>query len=519
MAKQITLTEAAQLVKDGSTVAFGGFSAYCGPDALMDALAKRHQKTGHPVGLTSVTGISCGDSTMNDVGMNRIAREGLLDTVISGHLGIPLKLSNLAANNQVAAYTLPLGVIMNLYRAIAAHKPGVLTTVGLGTYADPREEGCKINEKARAQKRDVVKLVELDGNDYLFYPTFPIDICFIRGTYADCEGNISVEQDAITGSEMEIAAATHNSGGIVVVQVERIVEANSIPPRKVRIHRSVVDYITVAPAEMTRQSYASKEYRPELSGEIRCPADALEPMPLTIRKVIARRAAMELVPNCVINLGIGLPSGVGSVANEEGIESLLSLESGPVGGVPVEGVGFGASINAEWINSLCDTFDLYDGGYLDMTFLGAAEIDEKGNVNVSKFGTRCTGPGGFIDITQNTSKVFFLSTFTAGKSVLTLADGKLDIRHDGSGMKFVPKVQQITFSADYARQTGQEVYYITERAVFKLAEKGILLIEIAPGVDVQKDILEKMAFVPQIADDLKLMDLRLFRPQKMGLAD
>lgn len=517
MAIQITAQDAAKMVKSGCTIAFGGFGAYCGPDALLDALGRRYRETGQPTNLTSLSGISCGDNSMNDVGMNRIAAEGLLGTVIAGHLGNPPKLSELAARNQVAAYTLPLGVIMNLYRAIAAHKPGVLTTVGLGTYADPREEGCKINDKARAQGRDVVRLVNVGGSDYLFYPSFPIDICFIRGTYADEDGNISIEHDAITGSELEIAAATHNSGGTVIVQVEQVLERRSMLARSVRIHHSLVDYVVVAPPHLTRQGYASDQYRPELSGEVRCPANALEPMPLSVRKIIARRAAMELVPNCVINLGIGLPSGVGSVANEEGIPGLLSLESGPIGGVPVEGVGFGACVNPEAINSVCDTFDLYDGGLLNMTFLGAAEIDRKGNVNVSKFGTRCTGPGGFIDISQNTPRVYFLSTFTAGKCDFDLSGGLLTIKKDGNGAKFVAQVQQITFSADYARRTGQEVFYITERAVFKLVTDGIMLTEIAPGVDLQRDILDRMGFCPQISPELKTMNPRLFLPQKMEL--
>ena len=514
MANFITAAQAAQLVKDGDTVAFGGFGAYCGPDALLAALGARFRETGAPTNLTSVTGISCGDNSGGEVGMNQVAYEGLLGTIIAGHLGNPPRLGALAAQDKVAAYCLPLGVVMNLYRAIAAKKSGVLTSVGLGTYADPRVEGCKINGKARAQGREVVRLLELGGKAQLFYPAFPINICFIRGSYADEQGNISVEREALTGAELEIAAATRNSGGIVVVQVERIVEGGSLHPRRVRIHRSLVDYVVEAPAG---QSYAAA-YRPELDGTVRCPVDALEPMELTVRKVIARRAAMELREGCVINLGIGLPSGVGSVANEEGITALLSLESGPLGGVPVEGLGFAASVNPETINSLCDTFDLYDGGYLDMTFLGAAEIDRHGNVNVSKFGTRCTGPGGFINISQNTPRVFFLGTFTAGKSKLDIADGALHIVEDGPGMKFVDAVQQITFSADYACTSGQEVWYITERAVFRLTPERLMLTEIAPGADLERDILAHMAFRPLIAPDLKPMDPRLFRPDVMGIA-
>lgn len=520
MAKFITPQEAAALVKDGDTVALGGFGSYCGPDALLAALADRFQEGGHPADLTVVTGISTGDNSQNDLGMNRIAKEGLIGTIIAGHLANPPKISAMAAANQLAAYTLPLGVVMHLFRAIAGKKAGVFTPVGLNTFVDPRQEGCMVNDRARAQNRQVVRLMDLGGEECLFYPAFPLNICLLRGTYADEDGNISIEHEGLTGAELEIAAATHNSGGIVVVQVEGLVQRGTIHPRKVRIHRSLVDYVVKSPSpELHMQNYAGTAYQPALTGEVRCPTDAIQPMPMSIRKVIARRGAMELEPNCVINLGIGIPSGVGSVANEEGVAPLttLSLESGPIGGVPVEGVGFAGSMNPEVLNSICDTFDLYDGGFLDMTFLGAAEIDAQGNVNVSKFGTRCPGPGGFINISQNTPKVFFMGSFCAGKSRIEVADGQLHILEDGPGVKFIDKVQQITFSADYARKTGQSVMYITERAVFKLVEDGIMLTEIAPGVDLERDILSRIAFKPLIAPDLKQMDPALFRDEKMGL--
>lgn len=520
MAKFITAQEAVALVKDGATVALGGFGAYCGPDALLAALGQRFEESGHPAGLTVVTGISTGDNTQNELGMNRIAKEGLIDTIIAAHLGNPPKISAMAAANQLAAYTMPLGVVMHLFRAIAGNKPGVITHVGLNTFADPRNEGCKANDRAGAQARSVVELMELGGKEYLFYPAFPLDICLLRGTYADEDGNISVEKEGLTGAELEIAAAVRNSGGIVVVQVENIVQRGSIHPRKVRIHGTLVDYVVKSPApELHMQNYTGTGYDPALTGETRCPTGAIPPMKMSIRKVIARRAAMELRPNCVINLGIGIPSGVGAVANEEGIadQTILSLESGPIGGVPVEGVGFAGSMNAEVINSICDTFDLYDGGYLDMTCLGAAEIDERGNVNVSRFGPRCPGPGGFINISQNTPMVCFMGGFTAGKSRIDIADGRLNIAEDGPGIKFIKKVQQITFSADYARKTGQTVIYMTERAVFRLVEDGIMLTEIAPGVDLEKDILARMEFRPLIAEDLRQMDPRIFREEKMGL--
>lgn len=520
MANFITPQQAAELVRDGVTVALGGFGAYCGPDALLEALSARFEQSGRPAGLTVVTGISTGDNTQNDLGMNRIAKEGLLDTVIAAHLGNPPKLSAMAAENRVAAYTLPLGVVMHLFRAIAGKKPGVLTHVGLGTFVDPRQDGCKVNDRARAQNRDVVELTQVGGEECLFYPAFPLDICFLRGTYADEDGNISIEREGLTGAELEIAAAVHNSGGIVVVQVEDVVQRGTIHPRKVRIHHTLVDYVVKSPApELHMQNYAGTGYQPALTGETRCPTGAIAPMKMGIRKVIARRGAMELRPNCVINLGIGMPSGVGSVANEEGIahQVTLSLESGPIGGVPVEGVGFAGSMNPEVINSICDTFDLYDGGFLDMTFLGAAEIDAAGNVNVSRFGPRCPGPGGFINISQNTPRVYFVGGFTAGKSQIEVADGRLHIVEDGTGVKFIQKVQQITFSADYARKTGQQVTYITERAVFRLAEEGLELVEIAPGVDLERDILAHMAFQPKISPELKEMDPRLFQEGKMGL--
>lgn len=520
MAKFITPAEAAALVEDNAVIAFGGFGAYCGPDALFDALAARFKETGHPMNLTGVTGISTGDFTQNDIGMNRIAIEGLLGTLIAAHMANPPKISSLAAQDKIAAYAVPLGVIMHLFRAIAGNKSGVLTHVGLDTFADPRHEGCRINPSAVRQGREVVRLVEIDGEEQLFYPSFPLDICFIRGTYADEDGNISIEHEGVTGAELEIAAAVHRCGGIVIVQVEDYLQGGTIHPRKVRIHHSLVDYVVKTPSpELHMQNYATNRYLPYLTGETRCPVDAIQPMKMSTRKVIARRGAMELVPDCVINLGIGIPSGVGSVANEEGIaeRTTLSLESGPIGGVPVEGTGFAGSINPEVINSICDTFDLYDGGFLDMTFLGAAEIDENGNVNVTKFGTRCPGPGGFINISQNTPKVFFMGGFTAGKGDIQVADGTLQIRTDAPNIKFIKKVQQITFSADYARKTGQEVTYITERAVFKLGAHGLVLTEIAPGVDLEKDILSKMEFKPEIAEDLKKMDARLFCDERMGL--
>lgn len=519
MAKFISAQQAVSLLPDGAVLGIGGFGAYGPSDELLEALAQRYAETGHPGRLTVVAGISGGNNKEDDVGFNRLKAPGLLETIIAGHFGNAPCIANMVGGNEIAGYTIPLGVVMHLYRAIAGKKPGVLTHIGLGTFADPREEGCKANEKARQQGREVVSLVEIGGEEYLFYPSFPIQFCFVRGTYADEDGNITLTHEALTDAQLELASAVHNSGGTVIVQVEGIVKRGTIPPKQVRIHNSLVDYVVKARPVNHPQSYACAQYRPELTGEVQVPTDALPPMPLNIRKVIARRAAMELRPGCLINLGIGIPSGVANVANEEGIanQMTLSLESGPVGGVPVDGLGFAAAVNAEAIYGICDTFDLYDGGVLDMTFLGAAEIDKRGNVNVSRFGTRCTGPGGFINISQSARKVFYVGAFTSGKLEVEIAEGHLKILREGTGVKFVDRVQQITFSADYAARTGQEVMYITERAVFRLSKDGPVLTEIAPGIDLERDVLAHMAFRPVIAPDLKEMDPRIFRAEPMGL--
>ena len=521
MSKIMTARQAVRLLRDGDTVAVSGFGAYCPPDALYHALSDRFMEEGHPAGLTLVAGICNGDNTWSRRGLNLLAKDGLLETVIAAHMGNSPGISQLIAEERCAGYALPLGVLANLIKASAAGRSGFLTRVGLGTFADPRQEGCCLNRRAREQGHTVVELTELGGGEQLFYPAFPIHACLIRGTWADEDGNISVAKEPLTGLDLEMAEAVHKTGGVVIVQVEKIVARSSIHPRQVRIHHSLVDAVVVAPAELHRQCYGIEGYLPEITGEVRCPADAIAPMEMGIRKVIARRAAMELQRDTVVNLGIGLPSGVGSVANEEGIGDwmTLSLESGPIGGVPLEGLGFAGAVNPESIPCIGDVFDLYDGGFLNQTFLGAAEVDEKGNVNVSRFGSRCTGPGGFINISQNTKTVCFLLSFTAGKSEIAISDGQLRIVSDGEMVKFKRRVQQITFSADYARENGQRVLYITERAVFRLGTHGLELIELAPGVDLERDVLSHMEFRPEIGPEVREMDPRIFRDRVMGLAE
>ena len=413
---------------------------------------------------------------------------------------------------------LPQGVASHLLRAIAGKKMGVFTHVGLKTFVDPRLEGCKVNDLAR-RSGDVVKLLSIEGKDQLFFPSFPINVCFIRGTIADEDGNLTLHREAAVSEQLEMAAATRNSGGIVVVQVEKVVTRNSLKPHDVKVHSSMVDYIVEGSKEMNIQTWLSPDYHPEWAGEYRVPLSSSAPMPLTERKVIARRGALELKPGMLVNLGLGMPDGVASVAAEEGFvdQITLSIESGVLGGVPLPGLGIGAGVNATAIYKQPDMFDYYDGGGIDLSCLGAAQIDPKGNVNVSKFGGRVVGPGGFINISQNAKKVCFCGTFVAGKQKLDIKDGRLNILQDGDGIKFVKELEQVTFSGEYSFEVGQEVLYITERAVFRVTDRGLTLTEIAPGVNLEKHILAKMNFVPAIAKDLKTMDSRLFREQQMGL--
>ena len=524
MAKFITAAEAATFVKDDDVLIAAGFGSYASPEELFQALADRYHEEGHPKNITVACGITPGDKTEStepgkgmNLGINRLKEPGLIGTVRVGNLTDARAIAYMAGNNEIAAYIPPMGVMCNLFRAIAGGRPGILTKVGLGTFADPRNEGCAVNEMAR-EKGPIVELMEIDGEEYLFYKSFKPNVCFLRATYADEDGNLSMIHEGVQGSELEIAVGTHNNGGIVIAQVEQVLAKGSISARDVRIHGRLVDYVVVAQDPYNqRQCYAGDGWRPELCGLARIPAGKTKVLPLSPRKVLARRAAMELKPDCIINIGSGIPSGIGSVAAEEGLGGFsTSVESGPMGGEVQEGLSFPGVANAEAIFYQCDTIDMYDGGMLDMAFLGFAEIDRHGNVNVSKFAGRCIGAGGFIDISQNAKKVFFMGTF-ANKAELELTDGGVKVLAEGRGHKFVNEVQQITFSGEYAAKSGQDITYITERCVFKLTKEGLMITEIAKGIDLEKDILAHMEFRPLIAENVKVMDERLFLEEKMGL--
>ena len=512
--KIVTAAQAVRLIRTGDTVATGGFVGIGFAEAIAIALEELHcsDDPHKPSDLTLLFAAGQGDGKKR--GLNHLAHEGLVRRAIGGHWGLVPGLQKLAMDNRIEAYNLPQGVISHLFRDIAAGRPGHLTRIGTGTFVDPRHGGGKLNDRTID---DLVSLVEVGGEQYLFYKALPVHVAIVRGTTADPEGNITMEREALTLESLSLAMAARNSAGLVIVQVERIAESGTLHPRQVKIPGVMVDCVVVAEPAHHWQTFATP-YNPAYSGELRVPAGWGADFALGPRKVMARRAALELQANSVVNLGIGMPEGIAAVAAEEKVSDLLTLtaEPGVIGGVPAGGLDFGAATNAQAIIDQTYQFDYYDGGGLDIAFLGMAQADAQGNVNVSKFGPKLAGAGGFINISQSARKVVFMGSFCAGPCEMDVHEGKLRILQDATARKFVPEVEHRTFAGQYATQRGQEVVYITERCVFRLRTEGLELTEVAPGVDLQRDILDRMDFVP-IMKSVQPMDARLFQTEPMQL--
>jgi len=512
MSKITPIADAIALIQSGDVLAVSGYGTNAVPEQLLAGLQERFLDTQMPEELTLVYAGGIGDG--KDGGLNRIGHERLLKRVIGGHYGLIPAIEKLAVENKIEAYNLPEGVITHLYRDIAAGKPGTLSKVGLDTFVDPRVEGAKVNEAA---VEDIVELVTLNGEETLFFKGFSIDVVFIRGTTADETGNITIERESLRLETLAMAMAARNSGGIVICQVERVAQVDSLDARSIQIPGMLVDCVVVAPRDLHMQNFSS-QYNPALSGEIRVPVESLRPLKLDERKVIARRAAMELTPKSIVNLGLGMPSMISNITNEERIaeEITLTVDPGVFGGVPLGGFEFGASMNFCASIDHPYQFDFIDGGGLDSAYLGFAECDGLGNVNASRFANRVSGCGGFINITQNSKKVVFVGTFTSGGLKTSIADGRLVIEQEGKHPKFVEKIGQRTFSGARAASQGRQVFYVTERCVFALRKDGLELIEIAPGIDIKSQVLDLLPFSPMVGDPVE-MNPAIFQAEPMGL--
>ncbi len=504
--KIIDVSEVAEMIKDDAFVVTGGFVGCTHPEDMTEALGKNYQEKGTPKNLTLVYAAGQGDGVSR--GLNHFAHEGMVKRIIGGHWGLAPSLGKLASENKIEAYNFPQGVISHLFREIAASNPGRLTKVGLHTFVDPRYGGGKLNTKTT---EELVEVVNIAGQEMLFYKGFPLDVALLRGTYSDSFGNISFEKEVMSAEVLSIAMATKNRGGKVIVQVEKIVENYSRDPKNIQIPSIYVDAVVLSNPINHSQTFATqfdKNYT--VQGNIN--SIELPKLPDGPRRYIAKRAFQEITNGAIVNLGIGLPEGIAQIAMEEkALNNItLTVEPGPIGGVPASGLNFGASTFPHAIIDQPYMFDFYDGGGLDIAFLGMAEADTKGNVNVSKFNGRIAGAGGFINITQNAKVVVFTGTFTAGGLDIAYENGKLNIKREGKFDKFVETVEHLTFNGKYASEQEQKIFYITERAVFQLVDSGLELIEIAPGIDLEKDILNHMSFIPKVSENLKIMSQEIF---------
>jgi propionate CoA-transferase len=510
--KFITAAEAARIVTPGSSVLVSGSGGGHGvPEAVLEAIEARFLGEASPRDLTLIHIVGIGDRQLK--GAARFRHAGMLKRSITSALIDSPVLMEMALANKIESYILPQGVMSQLMREIAGGRPGLITKTGLHTFIDPRNGGGRQNASS---KDELIELVIIDGEEWLRFKPLQFNVAILRGTTADEDGNVSMEQEAIPGEMLSMAQATRRAGGVVIVQVKRTARRSTLSPRAVKIPGILVDYVVVDPNQ--RQTYAT-EYNPSYAGELRVPLTSVKPLAFGHRKIVARRAAMEFAPGAVCNLGAGISTGIAAIAAEEDVidKIVLTNEQGFIGGAPLTGPDSGASQNYDAVLDQPYQFDFYDGGGLDLAFLSFVEVDHQGSVNVSRFGNTIVGVGGFINISQNAKRVVFSGTFTAGGLEIVCADGALKIVKEGRHKKFVDEIECISYSAPFAMKEGRSAIFVTERAVLQIVNGTLELIEIAPGVDLENDIMRHMSFRPRVAADLKLMDKRLFSPALMNL--
>lgn len=519
MSKVISFSEAAAMIKDGDTITMCASAGMMIPEATLKAVEERFLTESHPRNVTAFFPIAVGDR-ISLPGMDHLAHKGLIKRLIGGSYvlgrsdGSGNKIAQMVIQNEVEAYNLPLGTMMHMLRDTAAKKPGTFTDVGLNTFVDPRQRGGKINE---VTKEDIVEVIQLSGKEWLWYKPVPIDVAIIRATTADENGNLTFEHEPGTLGILAMVMAARNNGGKVIAQVKRLTQRLTMNPHAVKVPGMLVDAVVVDPNQMQGTETV---FDPSLSGEVRSPLNELEQLPLCVEKVIARRAMMEFKSGMIANLGFGIPSNIPSIAVEENVLDKLSfiIEQGSWGGIPVTGLAFGASRNPQCIIDSPAQMDFIDGGGFDLTCLAFGEVNPQGSVNVSKLGLLIPGCGGFINIVNNVPKVVFCAYFTAGGLKVDVNNGRVNILQEGRFRKFVPEIEHITFNGATMREKCKDVTYVTERAVFKLGDQGLILTEVAPGLDVRQDVLGNMGFEVSVAPQLKTMDARLFRPEPMGFS-
>ena len=519
--KLIALDDAARLIPDGASISVSSSSGLNCPDAMLRALGERYAADGSPKRLQMIHPIAAGDMYGID-GIDHLARPGMIRRVVagsypSGPSSMPSpKIWRLIIDNQIEAYNLPSGVLFHMHAEAAAGRPGVLTKVGLDTFVDPRRQGGRMNEATTEQ---IVEVVQFDGEEWLYFRAIPIDAAIIRGTTADEDGNVSMEHEGAYLGAMEQALAARNNGGIVIAQVKRLTAAGSIPVHDVRVPGVLVDYVVLDRHQMqTTQT----PYDPAISGEIHEPLSTFSPVAWSADKIIARRAAMELRRGEAVNLGFGISALVPRITLEEGQSDAVTwvIEQGAVGGAPLLGFAFGCAANAQAIVPSPQQFTYFQGGGFDRTFLSFMQVDGDGSVNVSRLASKphvTAGAGGFVDITAFAKSLVFSGYMTAGGLELKIENGKLTVVREGRNKKFVPTLEHVTFSGRMARARGQRALYVTERAVIQLQSDGLTVIEVAPGIDLERDVLAQADIPLRVSPDLIEMDRRLFLPEPFGL--